>query len=72
MQSEVNSARLVAPDGGIVTAVYGATGETLGPDGVHIYQAPAALPASSTPGFSLFPCTAKSSQSNSSCVAIWI
>ena len=64
VQSEVNSARLVAPDGGIVTAVYGATGETLGPDGVHIYQAPAALPTS-TPGFSLFP-SQPSSQSSSS------
>ena len=55
MQSEVSGARLVAPDGGVVTAVYGAAGETLGPDGVHIYQPPAAIPANQSSGFSLFP-----------------
>jgi multidrug efflux pump subunit AcrA (membrane-fusion protein) len=55
VQSEVNAARLTAPDGGVVTEVYGAAGETLGPDGVRLYQAPAAIPASPSTGFSLFP-----------------
>lgn len=65
VQSEVSGARLVAPDGGVVTAVYGAAGETLGPDGVHIYQPPAALPATPSSGFSLFP-SQPASQSASS------
>ena len=55
IQSQVNAASLVAPNGGVVTAVYGVAGETLGPNGVHIYQAPAAIPANQLTGFSLFP-----------------
>ena len=55
VQSELNAARLTAPDGGVVTEVYGAAGESLGPDGVRIYQAPAAIPANQSSGFSLFP-----------------
>lgn len=65
IQSQVNAASLVAPDGGVVTAVYGVAGETLGPDGVHIYQAPAAIPANQSTGFSLFP-SQPSSQGGSS------
>lgn len=66
VQSEVNGARLVAPSGGVVTAVYGTAGETLGPDGVHMYQPPAAVSASSTPGFSLFPAQPSSQGSSNS------
>jgi multidrug efflux pump subunit AcrA (membrane-fusion protein) len=55
VQSEVNAASLVAPNGGVVTAVYGAAGESLGPDGVHVYQSPAAIPANQSSGFTLFP-----------------
>ena len=55
VQSEVSAASLVAPNAGVVTAVYGAAGETLGPDGVHMYQSPAAIPANQSSGFTLFP-----------------
>lgn len=55
VQSQVTNAHLVAPDGGVVTAVYGAPGETAGPDGVHNYQSTGAVPATSSSGFSLFP-----------------
>ncbi|MGO8862837.1 MAG: HlyD family secretion protein [Acidimicrobiales bacterium] len=65
VQSEVTAATLVAPDGGVVTEVYGTAGETLGPDGVHIYQSPAAIPANQSSGFSLFP-SQPSSQGTSS------
>jgi multidrug efflux pump subunit AcrA (membrane-fusion protein) len=61
VQQEVRDASIIAPDGGIVTQVYGQVGETLGPNGVHQYQAPAALPSNQPSGFSLFP-SAPSSQ----------
>ena len=66
VQNEVNGASVVAPDGGVVTAVYGAVGETLGPDGVPMYQAPAALPANQSSGFSLFPAQPASQGASSS------
>jgi multidrug efflux pump subunit AcrA (membrane-fusion protein) len=47
--------QLIAPDDGVVAEVYGAVGEYLGPDGVHQYQSPTALPASQGAGFQLFP-----------------
>ena len=54
-QQNLQAAALLAPDNGIVAEVYGAVGEYLGPDGVHQYLAPAALPAAQSPGFQLFP-----------------
>ncbi len=66
VQSEVDAAKLVAPDGGVVTQVYGAAGEIIGPDGVHMYQAPAAIPANSSTGFSLFPSQPTSQSSSTS------
>ena len=71
VQSEVNAASLVAPNGGVVTAVYGAAGETLGPDGVHMYQSPAAIPANQSSGFTLFP-SQPASQGASTSGATWI
>ena len=55
IQQEVSNATLTAPDTGVVSEVYGAAGEVVGPTGVQQYQAPAALPTNSSPGFSLFP-----------------
>lgn len=51
----VADATLTAPDSGTVAEVYGAVGEYVGPDGVHQYQAPAALPAPEPAQFQLFP-----------------
>ena len=55
IQQQVNSATLTAPDGGVVSEVFGARGEVVGPTGVQQYQAPAALPTDHSSGFSLFP-----------------
>ena len=66
VQSQVTAASLVAADGGVVTAVYGAAGETLGPDGVHNYQPSASVPATSSAGFSLFPAQPSSPGASSS------
>ena len=46
--------------------MYGTAGETLGPDGVHIYQSPAAIPANQSSGFSLFPSQPSSQGASSS------
>jgi hypothetical protein len=53
-QEAVTSASIVAPDSGTVAAIWGQVGEYVGPDGVHQYAAPSALPSGSV-GFSLFP-----------------
>ncbi len=54
-QQALAGATLVAPADAKVSEVYGAVGEYLGPDGVHQYSGPAALPNSSSPGFQFFP-----------------
>jgi multidrug efflux pump subunit AcrA (membrane-fusion protein) len=51
----LQQATLVAPGSSVVAEVYGAAGEYLGPDGVHQYQAPPALPTNQSQGFQLFP-----------------
>ncbi len=51
----LDDATLTAPDSGTVAEVYGAVGEYVGPDGVHQYQAPAALPSTQPAQFQLFP-----------------
>lgn len=65
IQASIRQAELVAPDNGVVAALYGAVGEYLGPSGVHLYSGPSQLPASNQPGFQLFP-TATVPQSQSS------
>jgi HlyD family secretion protein len=66
VQSQVNATQIVAPDAGVVTEVFGTTGETLGPGGVHVYQPPAGLPADQSSGFSLFPSQPSSQGSSGS------
>ena len=46
---------LVSPGSGTVAEVYGAEGEYLGPDGVHQYAAPQAVPSNQSSGIQLFP-----------------
>jgi multidrug efflux pump subunit AcrA (membrane-fusion protein) len=65
VQRSIQDASLVAPDGGVISEIYGEAGENLGPNGVEIYQAPASLPTNSSGGFSLFP-TSSSGQGSSS------
>jgi hypothetical protein len=67
IEQEVSNATLTAPNSGVVSEVFGAAGEVVGPTGVQQYQAPAALPTNPSPGFSLFPSqpTAQGSTTNS-------
>ncbi len=60
-QEALNEATLQAPDSGIVTAVFGAIGEYVGPDGVRQYQAPSTPQTNKTPTFNLFPVQGSSS-----------
>jgi multidrug efflux pump subunit AcrA (membrane-fusion protein) len=55
VEQSLQAASLIAPDGGVISEVYGEVGENLGPDGVQLYAAPAALPQNDPSGFSLFP-----------------
>jgi multidrug efflux pump subunit AcrA (membrane-fusion protein) len=55
IQQQLAGATLTAPDGGVVSEVFGAPGEVVGPTGVQQYRAPAALPTNHASGFSLFP-----------------
>ncbi len=66
IEQEVSNATLTAPNSGVVSEVFGAAGEVVGPTGVTQYQAPAALPTNTSPGFSLFPSqpTAQGSSTN--------
>ena len=54
-QQALTEATLMAPADATVAEVFGAVGEFLGPDGVHQYSGPAALPSSGSSGFQLFP-----------------
>ena len=64
-QQALRQASLFAPGDGVVAEVYGAVGEYLGPDGVHMYEAPPALSANQPSGFQLFPSQPAASGSSS-------
>jgi len=50
-------ATIKAPFAGTVAEVYGSVGEYVGPDGVHQFGGPSALPSTQSASFQLFPAT---------------